>query len=167
MLMKTLNLTGQKFGKLTVKKFVDVKNENSRFLCKCKCGNEKIVYGNHLKTGNTQSCGCLKKENMSNLIHGMLKTRFYKIWHGIKTRCLNKNHRSYKYYGGKGIGISDNWLNFEQFKKYMYRGYLKHSEKFGEKETTIDRIKNDRNYSKENCRWATWELQFSNKSRVG
>ena len=165
--MKTLTLNGQKFGKLTVIKFVDVKNENSRFLCKCECGNEKIVYGNHLKNGNTKSCGCLKKENMSNLIHGLTKTRFYEIWRGIKTRCLNKNHRSYEYYGKKGIKISEKWLNFEQFKKDMYKSYLKHCNKFGIKETTIDRIKNTGNYDKNNCRWATWKVQFNNKSRVG
>jgi hypothetical protein len=165
--MKTLNLAGQKFGRLTVIEFKDVKNENSRFLCKCDCGNEKIVYGNHLKTGNTQSCGCMKKENMSNLIHGLHKTRFYEIWRGIKTRCLNKNHRSYKYYGKKEIEISDDWLNFEKFKKDMYKSYTKHCEKFGEKDTTIDRIKNTGNYTKNNCRWATWELQFRNKSGMG
>lgn len=88
--------------------------------------------------------------------HGMTKTRTYKKWAGMKTRCYNEKEESYKYYGAKGIRVCDSWLNsFDNFLKDMGtcpEGY------------TLDRIDSDNNYSPDNCRWATLKQQANNKT---
>lgn len=95
--------------------------------------------------------------------HGMSKTRFYTIWKAMRHRCTIKSSPHYKNYGGRGITYDKRWDNFLNFKEDMYESYLEHVKKFGEKDTTFDRIDSDGNYYKENCRWATWEEQSNNK----
>jgi len=95
--------------------------------------------------------------------HGMERTRFYRIWWQIKQRCLNKNTKYFKNYGGRGITVCDKWLKFENFRDDMYKSYLKHVEKFGERKTSIDRIDNDDNYKKKNCRFVTPKDQANNR----
>lgn len=104
------------------------------------------------------------KRNKGNVSHGMSYTRFYKIYDGARGRCLHKSNAGWKRYGARGIVFT--WKNFESFRDDMYQGYLEHLEKYGEKNTTIDRIDNDGNYTKDNCKWSTIFENGQNKSNL-
>lgn len=95
--------------------------------------------------------------------HWMWQTRFYRTWYNILWRCY-RNTRSSSSYKDKGVVVE--WKSFIEFKNDMYDGYLQHSKIYGEQNTTIDRINNDWNYSKENCRRATYKRQMCNNSRT-
>lgn len=167
---KQIDITGKKFGRLTAIKFISKEKSNRGkyryfWLFKCECGTEivlrkdcviyKIIRQGICYKGNTISCGCGFK-------HGMCGSRFYTIFKGIKDRCLDKKDKNY---GGRGIKIDDRWLKFENFRDDMYKSYLAHVKKFGENQTTIDRVNNGANYYKENCRWATVKEQSNNTRR--
>lgn len=96
----------------------------------------------------------------------MTLTKFYKKWRNLKARCQDKKWKDYKNYGGRGIKTCDRWLIFVNFYEDMYDSYLKHVEEFGEKNTTLDRRDNDKGYTKENCRWATYKEQNNNRRNV-
>lgn len=165
--MKKRNLTGQRFGKLTVL-FEKGRDKQGRCLweCICDCGNTRTSKSWSLVSGDLKSCGCLwhpKKENHPSYLHGMTKTRFYQIWFDMKRRGTGKQKK--EYYFDRGITISDNWLKFENFKTDMYEEYLKHSLIYTEKDTTIERVNNNKGYSKENCKWATMKEQTRNFRR--
>jgi hypothetical protein len=82
----------------------------------------------------------------------------------MKNRCDNKNNVNYKYYGAKGISYIEEWYDYDNFHSDMYVLYKEHCSKFGEHNTTLDRIDTTKDYSKDNCRWATYEVQGNNKS---
>lgn len=154
-------LEGQKFGRLlVVKKMNNDKWRHSRWLCKCDCGKEKIILGYNLQDGHTKSCGCLSRENsvQCNTKHGHGKrgeeSKTYGSWKGMIERCLNPNRPDYHCYGGRGITIYQRWRKFENFLEDMGEapeGYQ------------IDRIDNDGNYCKENCKWSTRKEQNRNR----
>lgn len=104
-----------------------------------------------------------KKGNTYFLKHGMSTTRFYKIWKNMRYRCLRETAPNYRNYGARGISVDKNWSNFINFKNDMLKKYNKHVELFGEKNTQIDRINNNKNYYKENCCWSTRKEQNRNK----
>ena len=113
---KKLNLTGQVFGRLTVIKEVEPYNSPegrkvSKWLCQCSCSNTKEVIGNLLRSGNTTSCGCLQKEQVSKAkkTHGLGNHRLYDTWKNMNARCNNPEKDNYKYYGGKGVYVCPEW----------------------------------------------------------
>jgi len=153
-LLKPEDLTGKKFGRLTVIKYSGKRYPKSKFiwLCICDCGNKTEVRGEYLKSGITKSCGCIRIERMREgprRMHGESKTRLHRIWAGMNTRCYRKNGDSYKHYGARGIKVCPPWLNdFLNFKSWaLSHGY--------QKNLTIDRINHNGNYEPKNCQFLT------------
>lgn len=157
---KFQDLTGQRFGKLVASKYLG----ESKWLCKCDCGNEKIVCAYSLKTENTKSCGCYNTEiaTLSNTTHGKSHTRLYNVWLGIKNRCYKQSNKCYKNYGGRGIIMCDEWKNdFQKFYDWAIKNGYNQFEKYGN--CTIDRINVNGNYEPNNCRWIDNKTQCRNK----
>lgn len=156
---------GYVFGRLVLLERIETKpNPTGRFLC--ACGNQFVTTIFNVAQTKTTSCGCYRRKITAVRArmlftkhgHGNRKTpsSTYISWTGMKKRCLNSSHDSWKYYGGRGIKVCKRWMKFENFLKDM-----------GERPegTSIDRVNNDGNYEHSNCKWSTAKEQQKNKRR--
>lgn len=161
---------GQKFNMLTAISF-DHKTANSAsyWLFKCDCGNFKVIHVHDVVKEKTKSCGCIRKKFMKQAAiqrftkHGWAAKdhpgrEFYIKWQSMRDRCQPR----VKNYGLRGIRVSEAWQSFENFRTDMYESFLAFREKFGNN-ISLDRNDNNLDYSKENCRWATREMQNKHK----
>ena len=156
----TEDLTGKKFNRLTVL-FRDetATTKAIKWICQCDCGNTCSVAGSNLKNGHSKSCGCLNSEkvtarNKANATHGDTKTKLYKSWRCMWTRCTDPKCASYCRYGGRGIKVCEEWKNYFVFREWALSvGYDYNAN------LTIDRIDPDGDYCPENCRFLTRQQQ--------
>lgn len=164
-MIKTLHEhIGERFGYLVVTDvFRDKRGTKTRtyFTVQCDCGNTKEILAHNVKK-NVKSCGCKSNEMKVNIKHGGWKTRIYQTHADMKQRYFNPNNTRYHRYGGRGITICEEWMDFETFRDWAYsNGYTD--------ELTIERINNDGNYEPGNCKWDTMDNQLKNRdlSNVG
>lgn len=165
------DISGQKFGKLSVLSKSERPSCDSGIFwdCKCDCGNDITVLGSSLRNGNTKSCGCFKSETAkkTHTKHGYTKNHnaipIYDVWYAMKHRCFNKNNPEYHRYGGRGIMVCDEWFDSATFINWAFsNGY--------ERGLTLERKDNDGNYEPDNCQWTDRVSQqrnmgiFSNNS---
>lgn len=152
---KLVDVTGQRFGRLTVLGRSDRKSSaGALWACVCDCGGETVTTSLRLRKGHTTSCGCVKRSKISTakLIHGYAQKRdgTYRSWKEMRQRCNNSNNHKWKWYGGRGITVCERWSDFTLFLADMGQRPVG---------TSIDRIDSDGNYEPSNCRWATPKQQ--------
>jgi len=154
------DLTGKRFNRLVANKVVS--KTPTRWKCTCDCGNTTEATTMNLNSGSVKSCGCLSRENTGKLnsIHGMTDSKEHRAWQCVKQRCFYEKHGAYKYYGGRGITMSDNLANnFMEFYKEIGE-YPNDGNKY-----SVERIDNKMGYIEGNITWIKIEKQARNKNK--
>ena len=142
---RAVDLTGMRFGRLTVVSKTRSEGGRVAWVCKCDCGNETTPLTNCLLKGRSKSCGCLNHEKFGDRVrkHGQYGTRLYKIWANMIQRCCNPKHGYYHLYGAKGVTVCEEWMHFEAFCNWaMANGYAD--------KLSIDRKDNNEGYYPDN-----------------
>ena len=154
---KPIDLIGKRFDRLLVVGLGSAtKSGQKTWLCNCLCGKAKEIRHGDLINGKSSSCGCSHKEMLQNRskTHGMSRKPIYNTWVSMKARCLNPSSTDFESYGGRGIKICNEWLDFENF--YADMGDRPEG-------LSLDRINNMGNYEPNNCRWADNITQANNR----
>lgn len=149
-------MLNRRFEKLVVIAYSHSDGEGLFYNCLCDCGEQRICRGSELRLGRIKRCRSCKKLIHRKPGHGRKGTTEWVIWQGIKQRCLNPNNKAYKNYGGRGITICNEWMEFARFFKDMG---------LRPKGLQIDRIDNDKGYYKENCKWVSPKQNCSNRRK--
>ncbi len=179
--LRRSNLSGQRFGRLVVQEFSDTsKQDKARWRCLCDCGENVVIVGASLLSGNTTSCGCFRSEKLAarslpgrskipssarrrrrKTDSSVQRTKEYTVWRNIRQRCSNPKNPSYRDYGKKGIFVCDEWQGPEGFDRFLVDVGRAPSDSH-----SLDRIDSKGPYSATNCRWATAAEQSRNRSSV-
>lgn len=156
---KIIDLTNQRFGYLIVEEFIERKNGNTWWRCKCDCGKQTVTTTCRLRNGETKSCGCYYKNGKYRIKLTDSERRLHRIYKAMLSRCYKNNNPSFKNYGERGIKVCDEWKNsIDNFVSWaLNNGY--------KDDLTIDRIDNDKSYKPDNCRWVTQKEQNNNTRR--
>lgn len=155
---------GARFGRLIVQDPSHRVNGRRKILCLCDCGQSSAVEPQSLKTSNTRSCGCLRREagvarGRSSRVHGLWNHPLFKIWDGMCRRCHDPENRRYGDYGARGITVWEPWrASPTEFVSWV-------EVELGPRPAghTLDRVDNDSGYQPGNLRWASWITQNNNR----
>lgn len=158
--MTRLDLQGKRFGRLVViGEDTTYPDPHHRHVwCECDCGNTKTISISSLRTGQTRSCGCLRREVAREKAtkHGHYFEKLHGVWNTMKQRCNNPSQHDYQWYGARGITVCKEWQAYPAFREWaLSNGYREG--------LTIERVNNNLGYCPENCTWIPLKDQMKNR----